>query len=48
MLVLAEEYPTIDEAISREKAMKAWKRQWKIELIEASNPDWDDLATNIL
>jgi len=48
MLVLAEEYPTIEEAIAREKAMKAWKRQWKIELIEASNPNWDDLAPNIL
>ena len=47
-LVLAEEYPTIEEAIAREKAMKAWKRQWKIELIEASNPNWDDLAPNIL
>ncbi|MFN4357024.1 GIY-YIG nuclease family protein [Sphingopyxis alaskensis] len=48
MLVRAEEYPTIEEAIAREKAMKAWKRQWKIELIEASNPNWDDLAPNIL
>ncbi|WP_077146026.1 GIY-YIG nuclease family protein [Sphingopyxis sp. KK2] len=47
-LVLAEEYPTIEEAIAREKAMKAWKRQWKIELIEAGNPDWSDLAANIL
>ena len=47
-LVLAEEYPTIEEAIAREKAMKAWKRQWKIELIESSNPNWDDLAPNIL
>ncbi|SBV32493.1 Excinuclease ABC, C subunit-like protein [uncultured Sphingopyxis sp.] len=48
MLVLAEEYPTIEEAIAREKAMKAWKRQWKIELIEASNPDWDDLAATLI
>ena len=47
-LVLAEEYPTIEEAVAREKAMKAWKRQWKIELIEALNPNWDDLAPNIL
>jgi putative endonuclease len=42
-LVLAEEHPTILEAIAREKAMKAWKRDWKIELIEAANPAWDDL-----
>jgi putative endonuclease len=30
-------------AIAREKAMKAWKRQWKIELIERRNPQWLDL-----
>lgn len=44
-LVLAEEHPTILDAIAREKAMKAWKRDWKIELIEAANPAWDDLAS---
>lgn len=37
-LVLAEPYPTIEEAIAREKAMKEWRRAWKIELIEKSNP----------
>jgi putative endonuclease len=47
-LVLAEHYPTIDEAIRREKAMKEWKRAWKIELIERSNPDWRDLWETIL
>ncbi|EQB10941.1 hypothetical protein RLDS_26255 [Sphingobium lactosutens DS20] len=30
--------------IAREKALKAWKREWKIRLIEASNPDWRDLS----
>ncbi|MFC1676588.1 GIY-YIG nuclease family protein [Planctomycetota bacterium] len=30
-------------AIAREKQMKKWKRQWKINLIEKSNPDWVDL-----
>ena len=34
-LVLIEHHSTIGEAIAREKAMKAWKRAWKIELIEA-------------
>ena len=29
-LVLVEQYPTIDEAIAREKAMKEWHREWKI------------------
>ena len=43
-LVFVEEYPTIGEAIVREKAMKAWQRRWKIELIGASNPDWSDLS----
>ena len=43
-LVLVEEFSTIGEAIAREKAMKAWQRQWKIELIEASNADWSDLS----
>lgn len=36
-LVLAEQHATIDEAIAREKALKAWKREWKIELIEKAN-----------
>ena len=42
-VVLAEPYPTIDEAIAREKALKEWHREWKIRLIEESNPNWDDL-----
>lgn len=42
-LVYVEQAPTILEAIAREKQMKTWKRNWKIELIEAANPDWDDL-----
>ena len=46
-LVYAEEAPTIVEAIAREKAMKAWKRRWKTELIEKANPSWDDLFERI-
>ena len=46
-LVLIEHHDTIEEAIAREKAMKAWKRDWKIELIEASNPDWRDLFDDL-
>lgn len=42
-LVFAEPHATIEEAIAREKAIKAWKRLWKIELIEAANPNWNDL-----
>ena len=47
-LALAEEYPTIEEAIVREKRIKEWKRAWKIELIEAANPEWRDLFEDIL
>lgn len=42
-LVLTEKAPTIEEAIAREKAIKKWRRAWKIELIERANPDWEDL-----
>ena len=43
VLVYFEQYPTIEEAIAREKAIKAWKRMWKIKAIEEMNPSWDDL-----
>jgi putative endonuclease len=46
-LVLAEPHATIVEAIAREKAMKAWKRAWKIEFIERQNPLWLDLFESI-
>jgi len=35
-------------AISREKQMKAWKRDWKIKLIEKDNPEWRDLYNDVL
>ncbi|MEN6543355.1 GIY-YIG nuclease family protein [Parvibaculum sp.] len=43
MLVYAEEHGDVGEAIWREKAIKEWKRSWKIQLIESANPEWDDL-----
>jgi putative endonuclease len=36
-------YERIDEAIAREKALKKWRRDWKIRLIEEMNPEWEDL-----
>ncbi len=42
-LVYYEAFNWIQDAIIREKRLKKWKRQWKIELIEKSNPNWDDL-----
>ena len=46
-LVYAEELATIYEAIAREKAIKAWKRNWKLRQIIELNPDWDDLFERI-
>ena len=42
-LVWYEEHQDVREAIAREKRLKAWKRTWKIELIEKHNPKWEDL-----
>ena len=38
-LVYTEAYERAEEAIAREKQLKRWKRDWKIELIERDNPD---------
>jgi putative endonuclease len=39
-----ESYDRADEAIAREKQLKRWKRDWKIELIERDNLEWRDLS----
>ncbi len=44
LLVWFEQHPTMHSAITREKRIKKWNRAWKLELIEAGNPDWRDLA----
>jgi putative endonuclease len=43
-LVYVESYDRAEEAITREKQLKRWKRDWKIELIERDNPEWRDLS----
>ena len=43
-LVLTEPHDDITYAIAREKALKAWKREWKIRLVEEGNPDWRDIS----
>ena len=43
-LVWFEIHETLPRAIQRETSIKRWKRNWKIDLINASNPDWRDLA----
>lgn len=47
-LVYAEECNNIEAALAREKALKKWERAWKVKLIEAANPDWDDLYEVII
>ena len=42
-LVYYEAYQFVMDAIKREKRIKNWRRQWKIDLIEKENPDWIDL-----
>lgn len=42
-LVYAERHEEIVDAITREKLVKKWRRQWKFALIEAENPEWHDL-----
>jgi putative endonuclease len=46
-LVWYELHETMESAIEREKALKNWKRVWKLKLIEKSNPSWQDLYATI-
>ena len=46
-LVWFESHDTVDEAIRREKRIKEWKRDWKINLIEQDNPHWIDLYPSL-
>jgi putative endonuclease len=43
-LVYVETFDDPVSAITREKQMKKWNRDWKIRLIEEKNPDWSDLT----
>lgn len=47
-LVYYEQYHNVYDAINREKQLKKWNRQWKIELIEKDNPQWRDLFDELL
>jgi putative endonuclease len=47
-LVYYEECTDINAAIYREKQIKKWNRQWKINLIEKLNPQWQDLYDSLL
>ncbi len=46
-LVRFEMFDDMPTAIAREKQLKRWRREWKINLIESDNPHWDDLAVGL-
>ena len=46
-LIRYELFGDMEHAILREKQLKHWHRQWKINLIESENPDWHDLAVGL-
>ena len=46
-LVHFEKFNSIEYAIKREKQIKGWKREWKLELIEKANPGWVDLFDEV-
>ena len=48
LLVHYEMYDTMEQAILREKRLKKWRRQWKVNLIEKDNPCWNDLSSTII
>jgi putative endonuclease len=48
MLVYYERFDDIRDAIQREKTIKHWPRAWKVRLIHAMNPDWDDLYGKLI
>jgi putative endonuclease len=46
-LVYYEQFDTMYNAITREKQLKNWRREWKIKLIEQFNPNWNDLSAEL-
>jgi len=48
LLVWFERYETVAEAIQRETSLKRWKRDWKIDLVNKTNPEWRDLYPTLI
>ncbi len=48
LLVYYEVHDSVEVAIKREKQLKAWRRKWKMDLIEEKNPNWNDLYQEII
>ncbi len=47
-LVYYEHTGDVNGAINREKQLKKWRREWKLKLIEESNPEWNDLYYDLI
>jgi putative endonuclease len=47
-LVYVEQHEAMPYAITREKNVKSWPRAWRVRLITAANPNWDDLYETVL
>ena len=47
ILVWFEQHESMYSAIAREKKLKSWKRMWKLDLVERTNPAWRDLYPDI-
>ena len=47
-LVWYEVHETMESALEREKRLKEWKRKWKVQLIQKTNPNWKDLYPLII
>jgi putative endonuclease len=47
-LVWFEQHADMHSAIRREKQLKEWRRRWKLDLVEGSNPDWRDLWIDLV
>jgi putative endonuclease len=48
MLVYFEEYSSLADARARERSLKRWRRAWKLQLVDEFNPEWRDLAEQLL
>ena len=48
ILVYYETTNNVWSAITREKQLKKWNRDWKIDLVEQNNPEWNDLYPNLV
>lgn len=47
-LVYFEIFPTIKQAVTRERQLKHFKREWKNQLVETINPKWQDLSESVI